>query len=376
MTTDLVFLKALRDKLKGGSIRSIHLNALPGRFATRMDLGNLNNIEKGLSDKFLDFLFTKSCFEFNISFDKIDFNTIKSDDQKKLGLLSKRLNSLTIENEDNYKEHGIKTFSFGYPILIKPSKQDPKKIIKAPLFIWQLEIIKANNKINTWSILRNKTKNESGKIVDEEIHSVGLNEVLLSFLKTDENILIPQINEELLEDAIIDKDELIDECYKVLHSLNAFTNDDIKSNLYSKLNEPTKNIPEPKDLESISSNMPWIYFGGVFGLFRAQKESIISDIDKLIDGFDNFDFDKLVVENFNGTVHSAVETDPSQQSILSTLTEEPKKIIQGPPGTGKSQSLTALITNALANNLKCLVVCEKKTALDVIKNKMLIRKES
>ncbi len=45
-------------------------------------------------------------------------------------------------------------------------------------------------------------------------------------------------------------------------------------------------------------------------------------------------------------------------------------MIQGPPGTGKSQSLTALITNALANNLKCLVVCEKKTALDIIKQNL------
>ena len=42
--TDLIFLKALRDKLKGGNTRSIHLNVLPGRYATRLDLGNLNYI--------------------------------------------------------------------------------------------------------------------------------------------------------------------------------------------------------------------------------------------------------------------------------------------------------------------------------------------
>ena len=100
------------------------------------------------------------------------------------------MNSLYIENEDNYKEHGIKTFGFGYPILIKPSKQDPSKIIKAPLFIWQLEITKSFNKVNTWSIYRNKIRNDSGKLIDIDTHSVGLNEVLLSFLKTDEGIAI------------------------------------------------------------------------------------------------------------------------------------------------------------------------------------------
>lgn len=217
---DLIFLKALRDKLKGGNTKSIHLNALPGRYATRLDLSNLNYIKPQLAESFLELLFTKSCFEFKVSFDDIDINSISNDEQKRLGLLSKRLNSLNIENEDNYKEHGIKTFSFGFPLFIMPSKSDPKKIIKAPLFIWPLELIKATNKINTWSILRNKTKNELAKIVDEEIHTVSLNEVLLSFLKNDKDVIIPQINEELLEDAIIDRKELIDECLKVLNILN------------------------------------------------------------------------------------------------------------------------------------------------------------
>jgi very-short-patch-repair endonuclease len=368
--TDLVFLKALRDKLKGGNTRSIHLNVLPGRFATRLDLSHLNYISPDFAEKFLVQLFTKSCFDFKISYEGIDLNSIQSDEQKRLGLLSKRLNSLNIENEDNYKEHGIKTFGFGFPILIKPSKQDPRKIIKAPLIIWQLELIKATNKVNTWSILRNKTRNENGNIVDEEIHSVGLNEVLLSFLKTDESIVIPQINEDILEDAVIDKKEIIDECYKVLKALNTNAATSIKESLLAKFKEPLKNIPEASALESVTGNIPWIHFGGVFGLFRTQKESIITDIDKIIEKFDDFDFENLDVDNFSGTPHSAVETDPSQQEILTTLGIEPKKIIQGPPGTGKSQSLTALITNALANNLKCLVVCEKKTALDVIKNNL------
>ncbi|HEU4789913.1 MAG TPA: hypothetical protein VFS71_09520, partial [Flavobacterium sp.] len=367
---DLIFLKALRDKLKGGNTKSIHLNVLPGRFATRLDFANLNYIKPDYAESFLEALLKKSCFEFKITFDDVDLNSISTEEQKKFGLLSKRLNSLNIENDDNYKEHGIKTFGFGYPILIKPSKQDPKKIIKAPLFIWQLELVKATNKINTWSILRNKVKAETGKIVDEEIHSVGLNEVLLSFLKNDEGIIIPQINEDLLEDAIIDKNELLDECYKVLKALNSNSPSNLIEDLKQKLKEPLVNIPEAATIDSRSNNLPWIHFGGVFGLFRTQKESIITDIDKLIEKADSFQFDELKIESFTGTAYSAINTDPSQQEILSTLGFEPKKIIQGPPGTGKSQSLTALITNALANNLKCLVVCEKKTAHDVIKNNL------
>ena len=89
---DLIFLKALRDKLKGGNTKSIHLNALPGRFATRLDLSNLNYIKPQLAETFLELLFTKSCFEFKISFDEIDISSISKDEQKRLGVLSKRLN--------------------------------------------------------------------------------------------------------------------------------------------------------------------------------------------------------------------------------------------------------------------------------------------
>lgn len=366
---DLVFLKALRDKLKGGNTKSIHLNTLPGRFATRLDFANLNIIQPDLAKTFLQYLLSSNAFEFKISFDGIDLNNISNDLQKQLGLISKRLNSLYIENEDNYKEHGIKTFGFGYPILIKPSKQDPSKIIKAPLFIWQLELIKSSNKVNTWSILRNKTKNDNGKIIDEDIHSIEQNEVLASYLKTDEKISIPKINQDLLDDSIFDENELIKECYNILRALNSNTKEDIIDVFRIKIKD-IQNIPDGVKLDASTNNLPWIYFGGVFGLYRTQKESIITDIDKLIENFDNYDFEDLKIENFYGTVYSAIDTDPSQQSILSTLGLEPKKIIQGPPGTGKSQSLTALITNALANNLKCLVVCEKKTALDVIKSNL------
>ena len=68
--TDLIFLKALRDKLKGGNIRSIHLNTLPGRYATRLDLANLNYIRPDFAETFLTQLFTKPCFDFKINLSK------------------------------------------------------------------------------------------------------------------------------------------------------------------------------------------------------------------------------------------------------------------------------------------------------------------
>ena len=41
-------------------------------------------------------------------------------------------------------------------------------------------------------------------------------------------------------------------------------------------------------------------------------------------------------------------------------------VVRGPPGTGKSQVITNLISDALTNNKKILVVCQKRAALDVV----------
>jgi superfamily II DNA or RNA helicase len=73
---------------------------------------------------------------------------------------------------------------------------------------------------------------------------------------------------------------------------------------------------------------------------------------------------------FDGEVLSPVALDPSQENVLQQLKQHNTLIIQGPPGTGKSQSLTAIITQALLNKKKVLVVCEKRTAMEVLYNNL------
>jgi very-short-patch-repair endonuclease len=364
---DLVFLKALREKLKGGNTRSIHLNALPGRFATRLDLAGFNTIDKDLSRKFLDLLLNKVNFEFDISFDTLRDSISNPEDNKKFSLLSKRLNSITIENDDNFKEHGIKTFGFGFPLLIKRSKLDSSKVVKSPIFIWKLEISKSSKKANTWTILRNKSFTENGRLVDEDIHSVGLNEVLLSYLRSDENVTYSLSNEEVLDDSLIDKKELLSECVSLLKALSSRTTSSGGVNLLNTFDQSFTDTPEGTFFDNSTQDSAWIHFGGIFGLYKTQKESIINDYNELIDLFEEGDEDVSTFQIDRDSPFSSISTDPSQQEILSTLGVEPRKIIQGPPGTGKSQTLTALVLNALANELKCLIVCEKKTALDVIR---------
>jgi len=356
--------------LKGGNLRSIYLNGLPGRLVARLDVKQLDQICEGLACDFLTTLLSSPSFEFRISYDQIDLNQLPQEIQKKLSILSKRLNAIAIDNEDFFKEHGTKTLGFGYPLLIRRSTKDPTKVIKAPLFTWPLELVKSKNKVNEWTLLRNKGIKENGKIVEADVHPILMNHVLTSFIKTEDDVVLPGLASEILEDSLLDKDELLAACCQILASLNSGSKDEHAAALKENFSMPIKAMPDSTQIDSIANQKAYIHFAGVFGLFRSQNESIMTDISKLLERFDEFQFDGLVVNKHSNSPFSAVDTDPSQQAIIGALTTEANQVIQGPPGTGKSQSLTALITNALANNLKCLVVCEKKTALDVIKQNL------
>jgi len=352
-------LKYLSKKLQTGNTRSIHLNALPGRYATRLDLANLNIIDLLTNNKlegtsgfsFIETLLTKSDFSFTLSFDKINLSKTDENQQKQLTVIAKKLNAIFYENNDTFLEHGIKTFGFGYPLLIKRDKKDTSKVIKAPLFIWQLEIEKSNKSQNTWTIKRG------------DDFGISINEVLISHINNDEEIKIDTITPDILEDCLLDKNELLSLCDTILNQLNSNIS---PNNLELELVE----CPSKERTENLTNNTSWISWAGIFGLFRSQKQSIIKDIDLLINQFATFKFDDLVIEKYQSSTISSVPTDPSQELIINSLKTNPKLIIQGPPGTGKSQSLTAIITNAIENGAKCLIVCEKKTALDVIYNNL------
>ncbi|WP_117170283.1 AAA domain-containing protein [Paraliobacillus sediminis] len=61
-----------------------------------------------------------------------------------------------------------------------------------------------------------------------------------------------------------------------------------------------------------------------------------------------------------------LDTDASQEEIIEKLEETKGLVIHGPPGTGKSQVIVNVIANAISENKKILLVCQKRAALDVV----------
>ena len=65
-----------------------------------------------------------------------------------------------------------------------------------------------------------------------------------------------------------------------------------------------------------------------------------------------------------------VSLDASQLHAVKLAAADASFILHGPPGTGKSQTITAMIVNALAQGKRVLFVAEKMAALEVVKSRL------
>ena len=339
------FLDLLAEKLNTGSMRNIYLNALPSRYKARMDFFDIDKLKNGFSDEFFTNLFSEEKFELRINLSKYD--------EKDEALVNK-IEYLYSENNNTLREEGFNSFAIGYPILVKKNNKT-QSFLKAPLFIWKLNIVRSKADTNEYII----TKNEE--------NIVGVNKVLMSHLMNDEKLDFSEISKMDLDDELFSIDQMKEIISKLNEKLK-MSNTDVTTAEGKIIIEK---FPSPEILESQASNAPFIQKSALLGLFMRQNEEIIKDFNNLRMNFDDFLFSVNNLDKFQiaGT-NSSITTDPSQQNVVETLTDSQYKIIQGPPGTGKSQTLTAIITNALENGASVLVVCEKRTALEVIAAKL------
>lgn len=349
-------LEELQNRLKVGSRRGVHLNAIPARSKYKFDITRLSHINEDLPNNFINALLTQQPLKFKISWKENvpDLNALYEDDQVEIVKITKSFENLINQTDAIESEKGINTFGFGFPILVRRDQAD-NKLTVAPILIWSLRI-KRTKEFNTWLVIRDE---------DDPIY---MNEVLINHLQNDSKIEIDPVSSEMLDDGLIDRDELLDICVNLINSINSTTSSDLRENLSEKLKN-IQTIKEKKHYESLplTSNNSFIDFGGLFSIFEVQKQNIINDIENLfeLEG-SSIDLEDMYRHYFQPI--SSIDTDPSQQSILHSLESTRNILIQGPPGTGKSQSLTAILVNALENKKKTIVVCEKKTALEVLHN--------
>ncbi len=77
------------------------------------------------------------------------------------------------------------------------------------------------------------------------------------------------------------------------------------------------------------------------------------------------DFDCSIPENIDSEdAYLPVSVDSSQLRAINMAANDVSFVLHGPPGTGKSQTITAMIANALTKGKTILFVAEKMAALE------------
>jgi hypothetical protein len=148
-------------------------------------------------------------------------------------------------------------------------------------------------------------------------------------------------------------------------------------------------VPKTDDFGSSSA----ILMSAVLGLFPASKQGLIRDTKDLVKaGAPAGPIKRFLsaAAAFESTVTSpttparpdprhtissdsarlVAPADPCQASAVAKARAEDALVIHGPPGTGKSQTITNIIGDSLVRGQRVLFVCEKRTALDVVANRL------
>lgn len=72
----------------------------------------------------------------------------------------------------------------------------------------------------------------------------------------------------------------------------------------------------------------------------------------------------------SSSLNAALPSDSSQDAVILESQKSNITVVRGPPGTGKSQVIVNLVSDALMRDEKVLVVCQKRAALEVVKQRL------
>ncbi|MDK2978314.1 MAG: hypothetical protein PWP52_1028 [Bacteroidales bacterium] len=123
----------------------------------------------------------------------------------------------------------------------------------------------------------------------------------------------------------------------------------------------------------------------ILGIFVQFSNAIAKDYEKLmklddlglisylLNGNSDYEFDGIDIDDISENEKYFIsDIDPSQEASIMSIVNSNNKgiVIHGPPGTGKSQTIVNLISQFVKDKKKVLMVCQKKTALDVVKNRL------
>ncbi len=248
--------------------------------------------------------------------------------------LDKELKKLYKANISSMEETGNSVLYMSLGMLRWKESDEDKKFYHSPIVLMPIDILYSS-------------VNEGVKIRKRDADTV-INMTLLELLKQQFNIEIPVL-EQLPEDE---------------------SGLDIKK-IFAIVRQAVMNITGWEVLEEAS-----------VGIFSFKEFVMWNDIHSHPEFLENHkivkslisgvaEWDTSIPEDVDTDIpYLPVSVDASQLRAVNMAANNVSFILQGPPGTGKSQTITAMIANALMKGKRVLFVAEKEAALNVVADRL------
>jgi Superfamily I DNA and RNA helicases and helicase subunits len=252
-----------------------------------------------------------------------------------LGELQKTLKVLRYKANTAIEEQGTNILFLVFGLLNWKERNDSNQILLSPIILVPVRLT-----------VESLT---SPYILIPHEDEIVVNPTLLHKLENDFGIVLPEF-----DSAKDDIDKYIDRLTKLINNedwgiikdVHLTTLSFLKINMYKDLE---------RNEEKLNSN-------SIVSAIAGESEPIYISSE-----FNNFDHDKQVKPI---DTYQVVDADSSQQDAVLLSKRGLSFVLQGPPGTGKSQTITNLISEALADGKKILFVSEKMAALQVVYNRL------
>ncbi|MFJ5714631.1 AAA domain-containing protein [Neobacillus sp. NPDC093127] len=348
----------MRDKLNDISRRNRSIRLLKLYNKWSFDLTELDSLSKLSKEKA-----GVSVVEQIMNQSKNEITLLKPTINNEVSMkLSKKLTDLFRNIKGIEDETGIHDFYLGFPFL--SGTLSDGTFFQAPLFLYPVRLEKNNVNSQKWVI----KKDEEGSQINRTL--------FLAFKKLNNLSFTEDFFEQAAE---VSSKYNYDDWLSFLKKYEMNVSFSPKG--ISKLKEYSKEeVPEVAGFTLLENAVIGNFPQGGSSLVKDYEELILlseeSDLSLAGELIDPQDVDIDTVgdqpennkeDNLNKPdILNLLQADGSQEEILKEARYKKGIVVHGPPGTGKSQVIVNLITDALQQEKKILVVCQKRAALDVV----------
>lgn len=356
-------LISLKDRLNDLSRRNRSIRMLKLYDKWSFDLYNLKKIEKD-PVSLLDAVVKLT----------VNQTLVKQDiDNDESLVLSKRLTNLYRNLKSIEEETGLYDLFVGYPFVSGTMRDGT--YVRAPLFLYPVRLERDKSLGTSWRLSANKEAepqlNRTLFLAMKKLNEVNLPEEIFEKVEElasnhDYKAWLNGLKAYSLNFSMNVQEELLPFKDYKKETIPVFKKGDFQLERMAVLGHfPQGNSALLKDYEDFISMIE----EGETGLGLAEELLKVGEFSDEEDQFvDNLEAAQVSTKQEKSEKERflVLDTDASQEEIIDSIDDHDGLVVHGPPGTGKSQVIVNIIANAIAQNQKVLLVCQKRAALDVV----------